>query len=170
MRRAAAMVFIAVGLIAAGCSSSSKSASSSASPSSTSASSSTSAAGSSSSASSAAANGTVNVASNPKFGQILVGPNGKTLYMFAVETGTTSSCKGGCATVWPALTASGTPQPGASVDAAKLGTADGQVAGQITYNGHLLYFFSGDANPGDVNGTNIPNWFPLSPAGDKVSM
>jgi predicted lipoprotein with Yx(FWY)xxD motif len=154
------MFFISIVLIAAGCSSDSKSSTAS-----TSSSTSTSA---STSSSSAAATGTVNVATDPKFGQILVGQNGKTLYLFAVETGTTSSCTGGCASVWPALTATGTAQAGTSVDASKLGSAMGQVANQVTYNGHLLYFFAGDSKAGDVNGTSIPNWFPVSPSGDKL--
>jgi hypothetical protein len=46
-----------------------------------------------------------------------------------------------------------------------LGTAQGQVAGQVTYNGHLLYRFSGDTKAGDVNGAAIPSWHPVTPAG-----
>src|ERR1700693_4666922 len=38
-------------------------------------------------------------------GQILVDSNGRTLYLFAADKGTTSSCYGSCASVWPPLTA-----------------------------------------------------------------
>jgi predicted lipoprotein with Yx(FWY)xxD motif len=100
--------------------------------------------------------------------QALVGPNGHTLYMLETEKGTTSGCTGGCAAIWPALTATGAPSGGSGVDASKLSTASGQVPNQVTYNGHLLYNFSADNAPGDVKGTSIPNWYPVSPAGDKI--
>ena len=100
--------------------------------------------------------------------QALVGPNGHTLYLLETEKGTTSGCTGGCAAIWPALTASGAPSGGSGVDATKLSTANGQVPNQVTYNGHLLYYFSADAAPGDVKGTSIPSWYPVSPAGDKI--
>ena len=50
----------------------------------------------------------------------------------------------------------------------KLATANGQVAQQVTYSGHLLYSYSGDAAPGDVKGVGIPGWYPVSPSGAKV--
>ncbi len=89
---------------------------------------------------------TVLVSSVPSLGTVLVGPNGHTLYMFAQDKGTTSACTDGCAATWPALKSSGTPIPGEGVNAAKLSVAGGQVV----YNGHLLYFFSGDGAPGDA--------------------
>ena len=51
---------------------------------------------------------------------------------------------------------------------AKLSTANGEVPNQVVYNGHLLYFFAGDKAPGDITGTKIPNWYPVSPAGSKI--
>jgi len=39
----------------------------------------------------------------------------------------------------------------------------------VTYNGHLLYLFSGDANAGDVTGQGVEGFFVVSSAGDKVS-
>jgi predicted lipoprotein with Yx(FWY)xxD motif len=110
----------------------------------------------------------VAVANNPKFGSLLVGSNGRTLYLLETEKGTTSDCTGACAQIWPALTASGQPTGASGVDAARLSKATGQVSNQVVYNGHLLYFFSGDAAPGDVKGTGIPHWYPVSPAGDKI--
>lgn len=178
MRRALLMLFAAGGLVVAGCSSGSSTAAPSSASSSTSASSTASSSASASSAlvssasssgSPAAASGaTVSVATDPKLGQILVGPDGRTLYLFAVETGTTSMCTAGCAPTWPALAASGTPTGGSGVDASKLGTANGQVANQVTYNGHLLYYFAGDSKPGDVHGTSIPQWYAVTPAGGEA--
>ena len=48
------------------------------------------------------------------------------------------------------------------------GDIAGQVAGQVTYHGHLLYTYSGDSAPGDVKGIGIPDWYPVSPSGAKV--
>ena len=40
---------------------------------------------------------------------------------------------------------------------------------QVTYNGHPLYYFSGDQAPGDTNGQGIGDiWFVVSPAGDAI--
>ena len=112
----------------------------------------------------AAPSSTVAVATHAQLGQLLVGPNGHTLYMFAKDTGTTSACSGGCAANWPALTVTGAPTAGAGVDAAKLSVANGHVV----YDGHLLYFFAADMAPGDAKGAAVPNWFALDPAGNKI--
>ncbi len=119
-------------------------------------------------ASDSATAATVQVADNPEFGEILVGPNGHTLYLFEKDQGTTTACTGGCASVWPALSAAGEPTSGAGVDAAKLSTVEGQVPNHVAYNGHLLYFFARDTSPGEVNGIDVEAWFPVNPAGDKV--
>ena len=108
------------------------------------------------------------LADNPKFGKILVGSNGHTLYMLEKEQGTTTACTGACAANWPALTASGTPSVGAGITASKVSTASGQLPDQVVYNGHLLYFFARDAAAGDVNGVSIPGWYPVGADGNKV--
>jgi predicted lipoprotein with Yx(FWY)xxD motif len=113
---------------------------------------------------------TVSVASNPKLGRILVGPNGHTLYLYEGDTGTMSACRGGCATVWPALTTSGSPHAGAGVTAAKLRTVNGQAAHQVVYNGHLLYYFLGDKKPGQTTGLRVPHWDTVSPTGNKIEV
>ena len=115
-----------------------------------------------------AAPGTVAVAENPAQGPILVDGQGRTLYLFEQDNGTTSACTGGCATAWPALTAAAQPTAGAGADGSLLGTANGQVPNQVTYGGHLLYTYSGDAASGDVKGVGIPGWYPVSPSGAKV--
>jgi predicted lipoprotein with Yx(FWY)xxD motif len=112
---------------------------------------------------------TVALADVGDVGQALVGPDGHTLYLFEMDDGTTSACTGGCADVWPALTADdGAPTGGDGLDASLLGTADGQVPNQVTYNGHLLYSFSGDEAPGDVNGLQIPEWYPVDAEGNAI--
>ena len=116
----------------------------------------------------AAAAATVAVASRPEQGSILVDGGGRTLYLFEQDNGTTSACTGACARAWPALTAAAQPTAGTGADGSLLGTADGQTARQVTYAGHLLYTYSGDRAPGDVNGVGIPGWYPVGPTGAKV--
>jgi predicted lipoprotein with Yx(FWY)xxD motif len=106
------------------------------------------------------ANATVKVARDAKLGDILVDNTGRTLYLFENDRGTTSACTGACANAWPALRAAA-PTAGAGLDGSKIGTANGQV----TYAGHLLYFYSGDGKPGDTIGTSIPSFAAVSPAG-----
>jgi predicted lipoprotein with Yx(FWY)xxD motif len=110
----------------------------------------------------------VSVAQNPAQGAILVDGKGRTLYLFEKDNGTTSACTGSCAQVWPALTAGAKPTAGSGVDGSKLATAAGQVPDQVSYNGHLLYSYSGDAAPGDVKGLGIPGWYPVNPSGAKI--
>ena len=55
-----------------------------------------------------------------------------------------------------------------------LGTSprsDGKA--QVTYNGHPLYTFAGDKNPGDTSGQGVNAfgglWYAVSPAGNQVT-
>jgi predicted lipoprotein with Yx(FWY)xxD motif len=97
-------------------------------------------------------------------GIFLIGPDGHSLYVFDGDQGTTSACTSAvCSAAWPALTSSGTPTTGPGVDASKVGTAQGQVAGQVTYGGHLLYYFAADSAPGQTNGATIPHWHLIGP-------
>jgi predicted lipoprotein with Yx(FWY)xxD motif len=89
-------------------------------------------------------------------GQILVGPNGKTLYYFLADTGMASTCSGSCAQNWPPLRTNGAPRAMGGVSQALLGTtkrADGTT--QVTYHGHPLYFFIADSAPGMANGERL---------------
>ena len=89
-------------------------------------------------------------------GQILVGPNGKTLYFFLADTGTTSMCSGSCAQNWPPLTTKGTPRASGGVSQAMLGTTTrGDGTTQVTYHGHPLYYFIADSAPGMANGEGV---------------
>jgi predicted lipoprotein with Yx(FWY)xxD motif len=109
-------------------------------------------------------NATVKVTKDATLGDILVDANGRTLYLFEKDQGTTSACTGACAKTWPALKADSAPTAGAGLDASKIGSANGQV----TYAGHLLYFYSGDGKPGDTIGASIPGWAAVSPAGTAI--
>jgi predicted lipoprotein with Yx(FWY)xxD motif len=112
---------------------------------------------------------------NSGLGKILVDSQGRTLYLFQKDSGTTSACAGACAGAWPPLRANGKPTVGSGATASMVGTStrsDGKP--QVTYNGHPLYRYQGDQKPGDTNGQGVTAfgaaWFALSPAGAQVSV
>jgi len=107
-------------------------------------------------------------------GKILADGKDQTLYLFKKDTGTTSECSGACATDWPPLTVSGSPTAGSGAEQSLVGTtqrSDGKT--QVTYNGHPVYRFEGDQNPGDTAGQGLTafgaSWYVLSPAGDQIT-
>lgn len=87
-------------------------------------------------------------------GTILVDRAGFTVYEFTTDKGKHNSCVkiSGCATVWPALATSGKPVAGAGVNRKLLGTItlSGGVK-QVTYAGHPLYTYVGDAGPAQTS-------------------
>jgi predicted lipoprotein with Yx(FWY)xxD motif len=121
----------------------------------------------------AAAKGPVVSAETSSLGRILVGPHGRTLYLFEKDTNGKSACAGMCATFWPPLIASGKPVAAAGAKASLLGTtrrADGRR--QVTYNHHPLYTFAKDTKKGQTKGEEVDafgaEWYVTSPAGAKV--
>jgi predicted lipoprotein with Yx(FWY)xxD motif len=117
---------------------------------------------------------TVGTAHVGNLGTILVDSQGRTLYLFAKDTGTKSACSGACASAWPPLRDSGKPTAGTGLNASLLGTAprsDGDP--QVTYNGHPLYTFVMDQKPGDAKGQGVTafgaSWFTLTSAGNQVT-
>jgi predicted lipoprotein with Yx(FWY)xxD motif len=116
---------------------------------------------------------TVGVASTG-LGQVLVDSQGRTLYLFQKDSGTTSACTGACAASWPPLRATGQPTVGGGANASLLGTAPRSDGGpQVTYNGHPVYTFTGDHKAGDTNGQGVNAfgglWFALTSTGNQVS-
>jgi predicted lipoprotein with Yx(FWY)xxD motif len=102
-------------------------------------------------------------------GIFLIGPNGHTLYIFNKDHGTISACKKGqCAKSWPALTATGTFTSGPGITTKEVKTAHGQVKHQVTYYGHLLYYFKGDASPGQTKGASVAGRDLLGPFGNVM--
>jgi predicted lipoprotein with Yx(FWY)xxD motif len=111
--------------------------------------------------------------SSTKLGKVLATSGGRTLYMFGADKGHKSSCFGACATAWPPLTTSGKPKAGPGVSASKLGTISrGGGVKQVTYNGHPVYRFEGDARARQTNGEGINAfggiWHALSAKGKAV--
>ncbi len=105
-----------------------------------------------------------------ELGTFLVGPGGRTLYMFAKDTGSTSTCTGACADAWPPLTASGAPDAGGAARAALLGTtARPEGDAQVTYAGRPLYLYAGDAAAGETNGQGFGDaWYVVAPTGKAI--
>jgi predicted lipoprotein with Yx(FWY)xxD motif len=122
-------------------------------------------------ATSAAATGPATVkTAQTGIGTVLVDADGKTLYLFANDQGTTSAVPANILAAWPPLTAADMLVAGQGVDQSKLGTApqpDGQT--YVTYNGHPLYRFTGDASAGQTAGHKVGNvWFAVTAAGDQA--
>lgn len=111
---------------------------------------------------------TVRVRTHPEHGDVLVDGDGMTLYAFdqderGVEA---SACTGDCRDTWPPLTAEGEPVAGGAVSA-DLGVferADGSR--QVTAEGRPVYYFAGDAAPGDATGHGTEDdWWVLGADG-----
>jgi predicted lipoprotein with Yx(FWY)xxD motif len=115
-----------------------------------------------------AAGGTTVAVASSKLGDILVDADGRTLYAFTKDKGDQSACTGNCATNWPALT--GTATPGTGVQASLLSTSmQANGTKQVTYGGRPLYYYAGDAKPGDANGQGVGGvWFVLAANGELV--
>ena len=104
---------------------------------------------------------------------MLVDAEGRSLYLWEADQGAKSACDGPCAEAWPPVTTVGEPQAGDGVDAKLLGTskrADGTLG--VTYNGHPLYYFQGDAEAGQANGQGSDGfgapWWVVSPKGVAI--
>jgi predicted lipoprotein with Yx(FWY)xxD motif len=106
-------------------------------------------------------------------GTLLVDGQGHTLYLFEKDTGTTSTCDGGCAAAWPPLTTSTNPKAAGAAVAGKIATSKRPDGTSIaTYGGHPLYTYAGDAAAGDTNGQGLDEfgagWYVVAPSGDKI--
>jgi predicted lipoprotein with Yx(FWY)xxD motif len=111
--------------------------------------------------------------SRSKLGSILVDNEGRTLYLFEKDKNRRSACSGQCAKYWPPLLSHGKPVARIGVKQPLLGvTPRANGRRQVTYAGHPLYRFVGDARPGQTKGEGLHDfgagWDVLSPAGKKV--
>ncbi len=109
-----------------------------------------------------------------KLGTILAaGPKHLTVYLFEADKGSSSSCSGACAKVWPPVTSEGKATASGSAVSGDLGTtmrSDGTQ--QVTYKGHPLYFYDDDKDSGDAYGQGSKafgaGWYVLKPSGEKL--
>lgn len=104
-------------------------------------------------------------------GQSLVGPDGRTLYVFTQDTGGTSTCVEECAASWPPFEV----DAGATVEAGEGVTGELDIierddgTSQVRYDGMPLYFYAADGGPGDAAGEGVGGvWFIASPEGQAA--
>jgi predicted lipoprotein with Yx(FWY)xxD motif len=79
---------------------------------------------------------------------MLASKDGRTLYTFDKDSAGVSNCSGGCLAAWPAFTVADPSAAGG--DFSVLTRSDGTK--QWAHKGKPLYFFAGDAQPGEANG------------------
>ena len=126
----------------------------------------------SSSGGSAAAGGITSLmTADTSLGTIVVDDAGMTVYEFDSDTQNSgvSSCTGACLTTWPPVNADTIPAlDGVTGAVATITATDGST--QVTLNGWPLYYFSGDAAPGDTNGQGVEDiWWVLTPDGTPIT-
>jgi predicted lipoprotein with Yx(FWY)xxD motif len=107
-------------------------------------------------------------------GTFLATGSGRAVYLWTKDSGGMSACTAACEGMWPPVVASGTVTASGGVKASDLGTitrSDGTK--QVTYDGHPLYYFSGDSGPGTANGQGSDGfgakWWLVAPAGTDVT-
>jgi predicted lipoprotein with Yx(FWY)xxD motif len=116
-------------------------------------------------------NGTVNITKSAKYGMVLVSSTGRTLYRFTPDSKNKNTCKGQCATYWPAYMAKGSAKPtaGTGTSSALIGTIKHGKGLQVTYGGFPLYTYVGDTKAGQMNGEGKDKtWYVVSTKGALV--
>ena len=116
---------------------------------------------------------TLEVTRQEPYGLYLTDADGRSLYLFEADKQGETTCYEACAQAWPPLTTTTDVTIGDGVDPAMVDTIerrDGVL--QVTYNGHPLYYFANDQQPGDTNGQDVEGfgaeWYLVSPDGDKI--
>ena len=95
-------------------------------------------------------------------GGVLTDAAGRTLYSFDKDQVGKSNCQGPCIQAWPAYTAE--PASGARL-ASQASRFERDGAQQWAWNGKPLYYFVGDAKPGDRAGDGSGGvWHVVKPA------
>ena len=100
--------------------------------------------------------------------------SGRAVYLWVKDTSGMSACTGACAGAWPPVTSTGTATASGTAKASDLGTitrSDGTK--QVTYDGHALYYFSGDSGAGTATGQGSDGfgakWWLVAPSGSDVT-
>jgi predicted lipoprotein with Yx(FWY)xxD motif len=120
----------------------------------------------------AAASGatTVLVKTDPKLGQYLTDPAGRTLYWYTKDTAGVSNCSGGCLKVWPAFVAAGSPTLPAGIPGTLTTITRADGSSQVAYDGMPLYYYAKDAAPGDTTGQGVGKiWYVVPPTAGPLT-
>jgi predicted lipoprotein with Yx(FWY)xxD motif len=120
------------------------------------------------------ATGAVVAAATTGLGETLVDGTGRTVYEFANDTGSTSTCNGECANDWPPVAApDNLPATVAGVSGQLGSTTRSDGSKQLTVAGHPVYTFEGDTAPGQTNGNGVTlnggRWSAVAPTGSPIS-
>jgi predicted lipoprotein with Yx(FWY)xxD motif len=123
---------------------------------------------------SASTSATVITTASSSGATFLVSGSGRAVYLWTKDTPNMSACTGACPGAWPPVTTTSAVTASGSAKAGDLGTitrSDGTR--QVTYDGHPLYYFSGDTGPGTATGQGSDSfgakWWLVSPAGSDVT-
>ena len=101
-------------------------------------------------------------------GEVLVGPEGMTLYGFTVDDPGVSNCYDACEQTWPPL--DGDTPVSDGLDASLFSTTErNDGTSQLVIGDWPLYYFAGDSSPGDVNGQDVGGvWFVVDANGELI--
>jgi predicted lipoprotein with Yx(FWY)xxD motif len=107
-------------------------------------------------------------------GKTLVDADGRSLYLFEGDKRNLSTLSRAGRAVWPPFTASTKPAAVGAAVASQIRTVKGAGgSGQISYDGHPLYYYVGDRTPGQTRGQGLnefgARWYVLSPAGTAIT-
>src|SRR6185437_13880683 len=107
-------------------------------------------------------------------GSFLTNGAGRAIYLFMADSTGKSACDGACAAAWPPVIATAQPTATGGAQASGLSTitrSDGSK--QVTYDGHPLYYFTGDTGPGTDKGQGLDNfgakWWLVAPTGSTIT-
>ena len=130
--------------------------------------------GSTGSAAAAAGSGLVITTKSGSAGAFLTDGSGRAVYLWTMDGMDSSACSGACAGAWPPVTPTGAVAASGGVNTAELSTITRSGgAKQVVYDGHPLYYFSGDSGPGQVNGQGSDGfgakWWLVDPAGTSIT-
>lgn len=107
-------------------------------------------------------------------GTYLTDGKGMTLYLFASDTSTKSTCNTQCLTYWPPLVAKGSVSVSGGAESGDLGTITATNGSkQVTYDGHPLYYYLQDTSPGQTTGQGVDSfgakWWLVAPSGKPIT-
>ncbi|SFH26485.1 Secreted repeat of unknown function [Palleronia marisminoris] len=121
---------------------------------------------------------TLSVEQSADYGQYIVGPEGKPVYMFTTDTQgdggepAISCTSEPCLDAWPLVTADGEVTVGPDLDESLAGTFSYEGQTVVTYNGWPLYTFARDEAGQPPQGQDVHSfggeWYLLGPEGEKL--
>lgn len=104
-------------------------------------------------------------------GDLMIGPDGRTLYGFTNDVEAASTCYDACAEAWPPVIVDRNWSVGPGLDIGIFATTvreDGSL--QLVAGKWPLYYYVGDAALGDLNGQGSGEvWFAVAPDGQLIT-